>query len=146
MNKLEITYIGNKAIKKDTVTGSRLVFPRNKSVAVESDIAHRLLEYPKVWVLSEEAKDIVAANEAKEKAIAEQKEAEALLAKQEEANNSYVVKIDGEDVDLNKLNSNQLKTLVEAQDLTISVNQKPVAEYRSAIREALLAKQEAEQD
>lgn len=144
MSKIDITYIGNKPMKKDTVTSSRLVFPRNKPVAVESDIAHRLLEYPDVWVPSEEAKEIVAATEAKEKEIADKKAADALRAEKEEFDNNYVVSINGEDVDLNKYNGNQLKTLVEAQDLTITVKQSPVAEYRLAIRDAL--RKESEQD
>ena len=49
-DKIAVVYIGDKPSKKDTVTGSRLVFPRHTAVDVESHIAMQLLEFPTVWV------------------------------------------------------------------------------------------------
>ncbi len=76
MNKIDITYIGNKEVKKDTITNSRLVFPRLKSVPVEPDIAHQLLIYPEVWVLSKDAEALIEKKAAKEAAIAKKIEEE----------------------------------------------------------------------
>ena len=52
-DKIAVVYIGDKPSKKDTVTGSRLVFPRHTAVDVESHIAMQLLEFPSVWIRHE---------------------------------------------------------------------------------------------
>ena len=52
-DKIAVVYIGDKPSKKDTVTGSRLVFPRHTAVDVESHIAMQLLEFPTVWIRHE---------------------------------------------------------------------------------------------
>lgn len=137
MSKIAITYIGQKAIKKDTVTNSRLVFPRGKSVPVESDIAHQLLNYPKVWVLSDEAEDIVKEQEKKAQAVAEKLATEQKAAQEKALDNSMLVIVDGETLDIGKYSGNQLVTLVEAASLIITVKPKPVAAYREAIRDEL---------
>lgn len=137
MNKLDITYIGSKPSKRDTITNSRLVFPRGKSVSVDSDIAHRLLDYPKVWALSEEAEGIVKEQEAKAKAVADKKAAEIAANAKENIDQSMLVIVDGETLDLAKYSGKQLETLVVATDLTITVKAKPVDAYRTAIRDEL---------
>ena len=137
MSKIDITYIGQKAVKKDTVTGSRLVFPRGKSVSVDSDVAHQLLDYPKVWALSDEAKDIVEEQEARAKAIAEKLAEEKAAEEKANLDLSMLVIVDGETLDIAKYSGKQLETLVVAAELTITVKPKPVAPYREAIREAL---------
>ncbi len=140
MSKINLVYIGKKPKKKDTVTGSRLVFPRFKAVSVENDIAQRLLDYPEVWVLEEDAEKVIAKQLAKEEAIAEQ------LAKQKEAQASadlelnMIVVVNEEQLDIAKYSSRQLDTLVEAEELIITTKKKPVADYRLAIRDALREK------
>lgn len=137
MSKISIVYIGPKAKKKDTVTSSRLVFTRLNPVAVESDIAERLLDYPNVWVLEADAEKVIAKQKAKEKAVKDelQKLQEAQAAADVEQN--MMVIVDGEPLDIGKYSSKQLDTLVEAEDLTITEKKKPVQPYRTAIRDAL---------
>lgn len=53
-NKIAVVYIGPKEKKRDTITGSRLVFPRHKPVDVESAIAHQLLDFPTVFIRHDE--------------------------------------------------------------------------------------------
>ena len=122
-DKIAVVYIGDKPSKKDTVTGSRLVFPRHTAVDVESHIAMQLLEFPTVWI--REAGHLRA-----DKTAAEQ----ARLAEEQ----SMVV---GER-DLAKMTSAQLATLVEGEDLDIEPQgpQEKVPEYRVRVRDALKAK------
>ena len=140
-DKLSIAYIGDKAQKRDTITGSRLIFKKGESMAVETAIARRLLEYPKVWVEAEGAQALIEANE---KAAADKLEAEAKAeedaAKQAKADSFLAKDAAGEVMDLAKLSGPQLNTLVEAEELTITTKQKPVADYRLAVRDALRAK------
>ena len=51
MNDVNIFYIGNKPVKKDTVAGSRLSWTGFGSArVVEQKIAQRLVAFPTVWV------------------------------------------------------------------------------------------------
>jgi len=140
MSKISIVYIGQKPKKKDTVTGSRLIFTRHKPIEVESDIAEQLLDYPGVWVLEVDAENVIAKQEAKTKALA------AEIKKQKEARDSADIEqsmdvlVDGEALDIGKYSSKQLDTLVEAEDLVITTRKKPVPPYRLAIRDALREK------
>jgi len=137
MSKIDITYIGTKPVKKDTVTGSRLLFPRGKPVPVESDVAHQLLDYPKVWALADEAEEIVKEQAIKAKAIAEKIAKEAEAENKASLDQSMLVNVNGETIDIAKFSGNQLETLVEANDLTITVKPKPVTQYREAVRNEL---------
>lgn len=142
-DKIAVVYIGDKPSKKDTITGSRLVFPRHTAVDVESHIAMQLLEFPTVWVSKEalagtlERQETIAKMEAEEQGrlAAEQ----ARLAEEQ----SMVV---GER-DLAKMTSAQLATLVEGEDLDIEPQgpQEKVPDYRVRVRDALKAKQAAKQ-
>lgn len=137
-DKIAVVYIGDKPSKKDTVTGSRLVFPRHIAVDVESHIAMQLLEFPTVWIrhealageLERQGTTAQAAAEEQERLAAEQ----ARLAEEQ----SMVV---GER-DLAKMTSAQLATLVEGEDLDIEPQgpQEKVPEYRVRVRDALKAK------
>ncbi|MBV7439666.1 hypothetical protein [Aeromonas sp. sif2416] len=137
-DKIAVVYIGDKPSKKDTVTGSRLVFPRHKPVDVESHIAMQLLEYPSVWRRSEELGDVKAQQEAQEQAAIE--EAERLAA--EEARLAEEQSMVVGERDLAKLTSAQLATLVEGEDLGIEPQgpQEKVPDYRGRVRDALKAK------
>lgn len=138
--KIAVVYIGPKPMKKDTVTGSRLSFPRLQPVDVESAIAVQLLDYPSVWVRAEQASDAVSAQE---QAAALAEEQARILAAEEEAKRqaeSYVVG----DVDLGKYTSAQLATFVEAQDLDVKQGaQERVDDFRARVRDTYRAKLEA---
>lgn len=58
-----VMYVGNKAEKRDTVTGSNLYWPGNGSIlAVEHTTAVQLIRHPDVWVeVDDEGKRIVKA-------------------------------------------------------------------------------------
>ncbi len=140
-DKIAVVYIGDKPSKKDTVTGSRLVFPRHTPVDVESHIAMQLLEFPTVWIRQEalagalERQEIIARAEAEEQ---ERLAAEAARLAEEQ---SMVVGT----IDLVKLTSAQLATLVEGEDLGIEKQgaKENVSEFRVRVRDALKAKQDA---
>jgi hypothetical protein len=140
MSKVSIVYIGKKPKKKDTVTGSRLVFTRLKPVDVDSDIAEQLLDYPGVWVLKEDAKEVIAKQEAKAEALAKELNKQREVQNSTELEQSMIVIVDEEKLDIGKYSSNQLDTLVESEDLTITEKKKPVPPYRLAIRNALREK------
>ncbi|WP_421301497.1 hypothetical protein [Aeromonas veronii] len=142
-DKIAVVYIGEKLSKKDTVTGSRLVFPRHVPVDIESHIAMQLLEFPSVWIRAEHLADELERQErAAQEAAAElerQAEEAARLAEEQ----SMVV--GGRD--LSKLTSTQLATLVVGEDLDITPQgaQEKVGDYRLRVRDALKAKQAAGQ-
>ncbi|PWC10544.1 hypothetical protein [Brenneria corticis] len=142
--KISITYIGGKKQKRDTVTGSRLIFPRLKPVDVDSDIAHQLLAFPTVWVESASAEAALNQQASDEEAKAALAAEELARLQAEAAANSWVVKIGDEEVDLAKLTSAQLATLVESEDLDLTKGaQEKVDEFRARVREAIKTKAEA---
>ncbi|WP_323899680.1 hypothetical protein [Aeromonas caviae] len=137
-DKIAVVYIGDKPSKKDTVTGSRLVFPRHTPVDVESHIAMQLLEFPTVWV----SKEALAGTLERQETIAkmEAEEQERLAAEQARLAEEQSMVV-GER-DLAKMTSAQLATLVEGEDLDIEPQgpQEKVPEYRVRVRDALKAK------
>ena len=141
MPKISVVYIGDKPQKKDTVAGSRLVFPRHKEVPVEEDVAYRLLEFPSVWVLAEEAEDIIKAQQKRAKALAEAEAERLAQQKQAELDASMLAIVNGETIDLAKYSSKQLDTVVVAEELTIEAkDKKPVGEYCKKVRDLLREK------
>ena len=137
-DKIAVVYIGDKPSKKDTVTGSRMVFPRHTAVDVESHIAMQLLEFPTVWV----SKEALAGTLERQETIArmEAEEQERLAAEQARLAEEQSMVV-GER-DLAKMTSAQLATLVEGEDLDIEPQgpQEKVPEYRVRVRDALKAK------
>lgn len=143
-NKIAVVYIGLKEKKRDTITGSRLVFPRHKPVEVESAIAHQLLDFPTVFIRHDELEDALNLQQASEQEHAELAAHFIEQAKLEAAKNSFVLKIGGDDVDIAKLTSVQLATLVESEDLDIKQGaQEKVDDFRVRVREAIQAKNTA---
>ncbi|WP_099062415.1 hypothetical protein [Serratia sp. BW106] len=139
---IAVAYIGPKDKKRDTITGSRLVFPRFAPVDVESAIAHRLLDYPTVFIKADRLESVLKANadSASEQAEAERLEHECLAALA--AENSFVVKIGNDEVDLAKLTAVQLATLVEAEELELKQDpQEKVGDFRVRVRDAINGKQ-----
>lgn len=147
-NTIPVIYIGPKDKKRDTITGSRLVFPRLEPVDVETAIAHRLLEFPTVFIKAGQLESVLEqkGNEAALREKAEQ--LEQLRLDTEAAANSFVVRIGGDDIDLAKLTAVQLATLVEAEelpDLTKGAQEK-VEAFRTRVRDAINAKHPANQE
>lgn len=142
-DKISIVYIGKKPMKKDTVTGSRLIFPRHEPVSVESHIAMQLLAFSTVWrraveleaVLAEQAADARAAEEAA--ALAEE---EALRAAAEQS-----MVVEHLALDLAKMTSAQLATVAEKYVLNLKqgTNER-VDEFRVRVRDGLRAQQSGE--
>ncbi|HHG0427094.1 TPA: hypothetical protein ACPTCW_003756 [Yersinia enterocolitica] len=143
-NKIAVVYIGLKEKKRDTITGSRLVFPRHKPVEVESAIAHQLLDFPTVFIRHDELESTLNLQQASEQEHAELAAQLIEQAKLEAAKNSFVLKIGGDEVDIAKLTSVQLATLVESEDLDIKQGaQERVDDFRARVREAVQTKNAA---
>ncbi|ELF2173397.1 hypothetical protein RM851_003243 [Escherichia coli] len=138
--KIAVVYIGPKPVKKDTITGSRTLFPRLEPVHVDSAMAWQLLGFPDVWVRHEELDDVLKKqqqNEQLRQAQQAQQAQERVLAALAEAENSFVVSVNGQEVDLSKLTSARLATLCEAEELDIHKDPKETAEaFRIRVREA----------
>ena len=137
-DKIAVVYIGDKPSKKDTVTGSRLVFPRHTPVDVESHIAMQLLEFPTVWVSKEALAGTLERQETIARMEAEEQERLAAEAARLDEEQSMVVG----DIDLAKLTSAQLATLIEGEDLGIEQKgpQEKVDDFRVRVRDAMKAK------
>ncbi|EKN3828936.1 hypothetical protein ACVSUC_14980 [Yersinia enterocolitica] len=143
-NKIAVVYIGLKEKKRDTITGSRLVFPRHKPVEVESAIAHQLLDFPTVFIRHDELESTLSLQQAAEQEHAELAAQLIEQAKLEAEKNSFVLKIGGDEVDIAKLTSVQLATLVESEDLDIKQGaQEKVDDFRVRVREAIQTKNAA---
>ncbi|CAB1252511.1 Uncharacterised protein [Vibrio cholerae] len=138
-HKIAVVYIGPKPKKKDTVAGSRLVFPRHKPVLVEQDLAYQLLDFPSVWITEEELEDHLKLLDEKAQAMAHQRAAQEAMQEAEKKAASMVVMLNGEELDLDKLNSAKLKTLIAANELDIAPKgaQEEVTEFRVRVRDYL---------
>lgn len=139
---IAVAYIGPKDKKRDTITGSRLVFPRLTPVDVESAIAHRLLDFPTVFVKADLLESVLKAqaNASEDQAEADRLEQVRLAALA--AENCLVVKIGNDEVDLAKLTAVQLATLVEAEELELKQEpQEKVGDFRVRVRDAINGKQ-----
>ena len=141
---IDLVYIGDKPVKKDTVTLSDLAFPRMEPVPTPAEIAHRLLRYPDVWRKASELENVKREQEAAAKAAEEEA---ARLAAEEAArleSESMVVEPYG---DLMKMTAPQLKTLCEGEDLDlVKGSQESVPDFRTRVRDALKAKVAAAKD
>lgn len=135
--KIAVVYIGTKPVKKDTITGSRTLFPRLQPVQVDSAVAWQLLAFPDVWVRHEELDMVLGRQQEEEKLRLAQQEQERELAAREEAENSFVVSVNGQGVDLSRLTSARLATLCEAEELDIHKDPKETVDvFRLRVREA----------
>ncbi|HAS6385922.1 TPA: hypothetical protein RSW55_003265 [Vibrio vulnificus] len=139
MSKISIVYIGPKQKKKDTVTGSRLVFPRHKPVLVDQDIAYQLLDFPTVWILEEELENHLKIVSEREQAVERERQAQEAAEQAAQFESSMVVSLKGEEIDLAKLNSAKLKTLIAANELDIATKgaQEDVEGFRRRVRDCI---------
>ncbi|KOR97275.1 hypothetical protein LO82_13650 [Vibrio vulnificus] len=137
MSKVSIVYIGPKPKKKDTVTGSRLVFPRHTPVLVDEDIAYQLLDFPSVWITQGELDNHLKIVDEREQAEARKLQAKEEAERAEQLEASMVVTLNSEEIDLAKLNSAKLKTLIAANELDIAPKsaQEDVDNFRLRVRD-----------
>lgn len=143
MEKINLVYIGPKPFKKDTVTGSRLLFPRGKPVSTPSDVAWRLLAHPKVWIREDEMAEWSNEQERQREAVRQAAEEQARLDELERQKRDMNC---GNYGDLGRLTAAQLRTLVEGAELDVQPQgaQEKVDAYRLRVRDALRAKIAAE--
>ncbi|MGR5048144.1 hypothetical protein ACPV3P_05305 [Photobacterium damselae] len=140
-DKVHIVYVGPKKCKRDTICGTRTVFPRYEPVPVAVDVAYRLTEYASVWKYAHEIEEFMGALE-QQQHRKEQEEKEALeRAAQEAFESSFVVCLHDEEFDLAKYSEAQLKTLVEAEELAVESKRQgeTVGDYRLRVRDAIRA-------
>ena len=143
MDKIDLVYIGPKRIKRDTLTGSHLLFPRGKPVPTPADVAQRMLQHPTVWIeahnLQEWRERELQASEAARQA------AEAALLREAEERERRDMNC-GDYGDIGKFTAAQLRTLVEGAELDIAPQgaQEKVDTFRLRVRDALRAKLAAE--
>lgn len=115
------------------------MFPRHKPVLVEQDLAYQLLDFPSVWITEEELEDHLKLLNEKAQAMAHQRAVQEAMQEAEEKAASMVVMLNGEELDLDKLNSAKLKTLIAANELDIAPKgaQEEVTEFRVRVRDYL---------
>lgn len=142
MSKVAIAYVGPKEFKRDTVTGSRQVFPRHTPIEVSEEVAAVLLRFDKVFVDADQVEAVIEAQKAKEKADKQAALDAAKAQAKHEAETSLVVVLDGKELDLNKLTVPKLATLIEAHDLGVRQEpQEKVADFKLRVRDAIRQKQ-----
>lgn len=141
MSKIAIVYIGPKETKKDTIAGSRQVFPRFKPIEVEEAVAANLLRYPTVFVEAEKLEEIQKQQEEAEAAKAEAAELAAKQAEEEKVAADFNVVVEGEEYDLSKMNCSKIATLLESADIKLEAKgaQESAPDYKVRVRDAIRA-------
>lgn len=135
---IDLVYIGDKPVKKDTVTLSDLIFPRFEPVPTPADIALRLLRFPAVWCKASDLQSVKAEREAAQ--IAAEEEAERLAQEEAARREAEDMTVEGFG-DIGKLTSAKARTLVEAEGLDIEQGaQESIGDFRIRVRDALKAK------
>ncbi|WP_251878967.1 hypothetical protein [Grimontia kaedaensis] len=137
-----IVYVGPKDVKRDTVTGSRLVFPRLKPIEVSAEQAAMLLRFEQVFLPQAALKAFLEAEKANEKALEEAKAMADAEAKLRQEALDMTVTIDGDVVDLSKMAGPKLATWVESVeglDVEAKGPQEPMPDYRKRVRDAVRA-------
>ncbi|ATI65643.1 hypothetical protein [Edwardsiella tarda] len=145
--QVAVVYIGPKAVKHDTVTGSRMIFPRHQPVTVAASLAYQLLAFPSVFIPAERLQAFLAAEQAEQQQEQEQqqRERDAQLAQQrrEAEQQSFMLEVEGERIDISKYTVAQLNTFVEAQALMIQKGaQEKADDFRARVRDAYREKQQ----
>ncbi|UCQ12853.1 hypothetical protein [Edwardsiella tarda] len=143
--QVAVVYIGPKAVKHDTVTGSRMIFPRHQPVTVAASLAYQLLAFPSVFIPAERLQAFLAAEQAEQQQEQQQRERDAQLAQQrrEAEQQSFMLEVEGERIDISKYTVAQLNTFVEAQALMIQKGaQEKADDFRARVRDAYREKQQ----
>ncbi|PJC87838.1 hypothetical protein CSW98_01560 [Vibrio sp. HA2012] len=139
MSKVAIAYIGPKPSKKDTITGSRQVFPRMTPIDVDEAVAANLLRYDQVFVKADKLKTAQALQDEAEKAK-EQAEAEAKAkVEQEVFDADFTVMVAGEKYDLKKMGCPKIEALLVGADIELEPKnaQEAADDYKLRVRDAL---------
>ncbi|UCQ19338.1 hypothetical protein DCF79_07970 [Edwardsiella tarda] len=143
--QVAVVYIGPKAVKHDTVTGSRMIFPRHQPVTVAASLAYQLLAFPSVFIPAERLQAFLAAEQAEQQQEQQLRERDAQLAQQrrEAEQQSFMLEVEGERIDISKYTVAQLNTFVEAQALMIQKGaQEKADDFRARVRDAYREKQQ----
>lgn len=133
MNQLDIVYIGDKAVKQYDYDGRKWRFPRGEIVGVPQQLYYELIEFPAVFVSSNDAENAIKRNEEAQKALIESAESAAREEKVANASHSWKVLIDGDEVNISKYTRAKLVTAVAAEGLSIDVDNPPAIEDHSPI-------------
>lgn len=143
--QVAVVYIGPKAVKHDTVTGSRMIFPRHQPVTVAASLAYQLLAFPSVFIPAERLQAFLVAEQAEQQQEQQLRERDAQLAQQrrEAEQQSFMLEVEGESIDISKYTVAQLNTFVEAQALMIQKGaQEKADDFRARVRDAYREKQQ----
>ncbi|CZF79721.1 hypothetical protein [Grimontia marina] len=145
MGKQSIVYIGPKAFKRDTVAGTRQVFPRHQPIEVADEVAARLLRFDEVFVEEDELENVLEKQKAEERAKADAEAKDAEEAEKRRVALDMTVTANGETVDLAKMTLPKLRTLVESLDgLDVEPKgaQEKTPEFARRIRDAIRERQD----
>lgn len=117
-----VMYVGPKSTKLDTVSGFKpqMSFKRNVPTETPLMVAQALLSFDCFIPATEESIEAAKAAEDWAKEQAEKEAAEAEAARLEELElQKTVIEVDGENIDVLKLNFGQIETLCLAQEIDV---------------------------
>ncbi|OEE65854.1 hypothetical protein A1OO_08580 [Enterovibrio norvegicus FF-33] len=140
MGVQNIVYVGPKAFKRDTVTGTRQVFPRLTPIEVTDENAAMLLRFEHVFIAEGQLDTFLSEEKVRVKTLADEQAKQEEEAKALQQAMDMTVTLHGDVVDLSKMTGPKLATLVESIDaLTLEPKgpQEPMPEYRKRVRDAL---------
>lgn len=146
-DKIKIVYIGETEEKKMSRGFTNYVFPRGVPVSVPEQLGYDFLKFKDTFATPEQAEKVIQDNAARKEAELQAAEAQRRSKALADAVDSYIVLVDGEQVDISKYIKSKLATVVVAEELPIDINnpeakdgETPVEALRNRIREALHAK------
>ncbi|KUI98945.1 hypothetical protein [Vibrio sp. MEBiC08052] len=144
MSKVSIVYIGPKAFKRDTVSGTRQVFPRMTPIEVEVSVAANLLRFEQVFIEAEKLDDVLSQKAEQEQAQAEALADEEYVARQQIIDADFTVMVGDKPYDLKKMNSPKIAALLEGADMLIDDKgaQESAEDYRLRVRNTIRAMQD----
>ncbi|ARD16858.1 hypothetical protein ACW6AV_002267 [Edwardsiella piscicida] len=135
--QVAVVYIGPKVEKRDTVTGSRLVFPRHIAVSVDAAVAYQLLAFPSVFIPAEKLEAFLVESQEKREEKQQALQAAQAQVRLQAEQQSFALEIEGTIVDISKFTVAQLITLAEAQELGVQKGaQEKADEFRARVRDA----------
>ncbi|ACR69180.1 hypothetical protein DBV23_17100 [Edwardsiella ictaluri] len=135
--QIAVVYIGPKAEKRDTVTGSRLVFPRHIPVSVDTAVAYQLLAFPSVFIPAKNLERFLAEAQEKHEEKQQASLAAQMQVRQQTEQQSFALEIEGTIIDISKFTVAQLITLAEAQELGVQKGAQEKADaFRVRVRDA----------
>lgn len=139
MSKVAIAYIGPKQEKRDTITGSRQVFPRMKPIEVDEAVAANLLRFKTVFVEADQLDEVKKAQEAEAEAKAKAAEEAAKQAEAEKVEADFTVTVGGADYDLKKMSTAKIAAMLEGAEIELEAKgaQESADDYKLRVRNSL---------